>query len=80
MSLANSQSTLLAKKSSQFADSGVAQDQLGELLLVTLRIRPSGVEIHVTGDNAGVHSDGVVANDGTKIDLGIFWECLKVRN
>ena len=30
---------------------------------------PEGVTIHVNSDNAGVHSNGVVANDGTEIDL-----------
>ena len=37
---------------------------------MALRIHPDVVAIHVAGDNAEVHSEGIIANDETKIDLG----------
>ncbi|GMN40829.1 hypothetical protein TIFTF001_010051 [Ficus carica] len=40
------------------------------ILLVAPRIRPNRVAIHDAGDNVGVHNDGVVTDNKTKIDLG----------
>ncbi|GMN58458.1 hypothetical protein TIFTF001_027557 [Ficus carica] len=61
---------IACEKSSRFADLGVARDQLRELLPLALRIHPNGVAIHVIGDNAGVHSDDIIADDKMKIDWG----------